>query len=373
MYLALKEMRRAWVRFCLLTAAIGLLVFLILFQQALQSGLVTSFVGAIRNQSAPVLVYSVDGQRVLQGSVITPDLERIVRATPGIAEIGYIGQGTFTVTADSEPADATIIGYEREGVGSPRYLTAGRLADEPGEAVASEADADKGFDIGNTIVVEPGGLELTVVGLAPNAQLSVTPTLFVGYDTFLDAVDARNPGGGDPLPNALAVVPSDGTTPAEVVTAINAGSDAIEALTREQAADRSPGVAQVRQSFQIIFLLYGLVVPLVTGLFFLIVTIQKAGSLTLLRAIGAPAGRLVSALLVQVLIIVGLGLLLGTALYYPLTIFGVTSLALRFDGGVVVVWSALLMALSLASSLLAARRVLAIDPLLATTGAGVGR
>ena len=373
MYLALKEMRRAWVRFCLLTAAIGLLVFLILFQQALQSGLVTSFVGAIRNQSAPVLVYSVDGQRVLQGSVITPDLERIVRATPGIAEIGYIGQGTFTVTADGEPADATIIGYEREGVGSPRYLTAGRLADEPGEAVASEADAGKGFDIGNTIVVEPGGLELTVVGLAPNAQLSVTPTLFVGYDTFLGAVDARNPGGGDPLPNALAVVPSDGTTPAEVVTAINAGSDAIEALTREQAADRSPGVAQVRQSFQIIFLLYGLVVPLVTGLFFLIVTIQKAGSLTLLRAIGATAGRLVSALLVQVLIIVGLGLLLGTALYYPLTIFGVTSLALRFDGGVVVVWSALLMALSLASSLLAARRVLAIDPLLATTGAGVGR
>ena len=81
-------MRRAWVRFGLLIAAIGLLVFLILFQQALQSGLLTSFVGAIRNQSAPVLVYSVDGQRVLQGSVITPDLEQVVRATPGIAEIG---------------------------------------------------------------------------------------------------------------------------------------------------------------------------------------------------------------------------------------------------------------------------------------------
>jgi putative ABC transport system permease protein len=111
----------------------------------------------------------------------------------------------------------------------------------------------------------------------------------------------------------------------------------------------------------------------VTGLFFLIVTIQKAGSLTLLRAIGAPAGRLVSALLVQVIVIVGLGLVLGTALYFPLTVLGVTSLSLRFDGGVVVVWSALLMSLSLLSSLVAARRVLAIDPLLATTGAGVGR
>ena len=51
-------------------------------------------------------------------------------------------------------------------------------------------DADDGFDIGDTIVVEPGGLELTVVGLAPDAQLSVTPTLFVGYDTYLAAVAA---------------------------------------------------------------------------------------------------------------------------------------------------------------------------------------
>ena len=79
-----------------------------------------------------------------------------------------------------------------------------------------------------------------MVGLAPDAQLSVTPTLFVGYDTYLAAVAARNPGGGDPLPNALAVVPAEGTTPAEVVTAINAGSDDLDALTREQAADRSP-------------------------------------------------------------------------------------------------------------------------------------
>jgi len=153
-FLALKEMRRAWVRFGLLIAAIGLLVFLILFQQALQSGLVTSFVGAIRNQSAPVFVYSVDGQRVLQGSVITPELEQVVRATPDIADIGYIGQGTFTVIAADEPADAAIIGYEREGLGSPRFLTAGRLPEQPGEAVASETDAGDGFDVGETIVVE---------------------------------------------------------------------------------------------------------------------------------------------------------------------------------------------------------------------------
>ena len=46
----------------LLIAAIALLVFLILFQQSLQNGLITGFIGAIREQNAPVLVYSVDGE-----------------------------------------------------------------------------------------------------------------------------------------------------------------------------------------------------------------------------------------------------------------------------------------------------------------------
>jgi hypothetical protein len=138
-----------------------------------------------------------------------------------------------------------------------------------------------------------------------------------------------------------------------------------------RGADEAPGVAQVRQSFQVIFLLYGLVVPFVTGLFFLIITVQKAGALTLLRAIGAPSRRLVSALLVQVVIIVGLGLVVGIALYTPLTLVTATALGLRFETTAVVVWSALLLVLGVLSSLLAARRVLAIDPVTATTGAGV--
>lgn len=68
MFIALHEIRRAWVRFALVVTAIGLLVFLILFQQTLQSGLITSFVGAIEHQSSPVLVYSVDGLCNLEGA-----------------------------------------------------------------------------------------------------------------------------------------------------------------------------------------------------------------------------------------------------------------------------------------------------------------
>jgi putative ABC transport system permease protein len=185
-------------------------------------------------------------------------------------------------------------------------------------------------------------------------------------------VASVNPDAGDPLPNVLGVAPADGVSDEQVVASINDQSLELDALTRSDAAAETPGVAQVQQSFNIIFLLYALVVPFVTGLFFLIVTFQKADALTLLRAIGAPARRLVAALLIQVVLIVLAGLAIGTLLYYPLSQQQLGGLDLKFETFAVVFWSVLLLVLSVGSSLLAARRVLAIDPVEATTGAGVG-
>jgi putative ABC transport system permease protein len=378
MFLALREMRRAKARFGLLKAAVALLVFLILVQQALQASLITSFVGAIERQSAPILVFSVDGQRALQGSVVSPDLEQAVRDVPEVAESGRIGQGTFTVevgdeadaTSDgSDGSEAAIIGYEAADLGAPDELSEGRLPEAAGEAVGSADD----FAVGDTVRVVSGGEEpeLTVVGLAEDAQIQVSPTLFVAWPDYEAAALADNPDAREIPPSALGVRPVDGVTDEELTARINDAHAEADALTRAEAADEAPGVGEVRMSFQVIFLLFALVVPLVSGLFFLIVTFQKSRSLTLLRAVGASGGVLVRSLLAQVVLVVGGGLVIGTALYALLTLVGLGSLTLRFDVGAVAVWSGLLLVLGLISALVSARQVLAIDPIEATTGEGV--
>lgn len=371
MFLAFREMRRTKVRFGLVMAAVGLLVFLILIQQTLQNGLLTAFVGAVRNQSSPVLVYSVDGRRNLQGSVITPPVEAAITSADGVGRAGRIGQGTFTAEVGGEQSDVAILGYESEGLGSPATMTAGRLPETDDEAVANEADEELGLGIGDTVTLQPGGLEITIVGQARDISLQATPTLFTTYDTYVAAVRSVNPDARDPLPNAIVVEPAAGTSDARVAANINAADPDADALPRAEAADETPGVAQVRQSFQVIFLLYALVVPLVTGLFFLIITFQKAGALTLLHAVGAPSRRLVAALLVQVVVVMVAGIAFGTALYAPLSVQRVGSIPLRFETGAVVFWSGLLLVLGVLSSLFSARRVLRIDPVEATTGAGV--
>ncbi len=380
MFLALRELRREIIRFALLIVSIALLVFLILFQQAIQSGLISAFVGAIENQSAPVVVYSVDGRRSLQGSLITPDLESTIRATPGIERAGTIGQGTFTVelensnesNSDAAASDSVVlIGYSDAELGRPTKLQSGRYPTAPGEVIANANAQGDDFRLGSTVRIVPGDTDLTIVGTAASIDYLATNTLFGTFDTYQAAVAATNPDAKGVLPNALVLQPARGTTPAQLAQAINSNSPDADALTRADAAALTPGVAQVQASFRVIFFLYGLVVPLVAGLFFLIVTLQKANSLTLLRAIGAPAGRLISSLIVQVTIVMGLGIGLGIALYMPLSNADLGGIALRFRLTPVLIWAVSLLCLGLLSALFSARRVLRIDPIEATTGAGV--
>jgi putative ABC transport system permease protein len=370
--IAFKEMARAKVRFGLLVGAIGLLVFLILFQQALRDGLITSFVGAIRQQSAPVLVFSTDARRNLQSSSITPELEERVRALDGVGRAGRIGQSTLSMRADGAITGGALIGYERRDLGAPRRLVAGRYPRADGEGVANETDASRGFGLGDVVRVEPGGYAIRIVGQARDSNLQASPTVFARYRTWEQAVKSTNPDAREPRPNALGIAPAPDVSDTKLAEEVNGVSAQLEALTRADAAEKSPGVVQVGRSFLIVFLLYGLVVPLVVGLFFLIVTLQKSRALTLLRAIGARSRTLVWSLLVQVLAVVGFGVALGALLYLPVSFQRVGSIPLRFDAVALLGWGLAVLALALLSSWFSARRILAIEPVEALTGGGVG-
>ncbi len=123
MRLALAEIRRAKLRFGLLTGAVALLVFLILFQQALAGSLLGQFTGGLEHQSASILVYSADARRTVDGSRIPPQQLAAVSMVDGVAAAGPIGEGSFTAELESgELKDTTIFGYELERSRVPDHL-----------------------------------------------------------------------------------------------------------------------------------------------------------------------------------------------------------------------------------------------------------
>ena len=387
MFLALREIRRAKVRFSLLAVAIGLLVFLVLFQTALRDGLISQFIGALRNQNAPVLVFDAQARKNLEGSRITVDQQAaLAKLEPGI-RLGRLGQGTFTVSTAVSRAkavekdrlvDAVLFGFDPQSalntqaaLGAPTTLIEGRLPNAINEAVASERNSDEGFGLGDVVRLEPSGADITVVGIAKETNYSVSPTLFVVWDTYAAARLNRNPAATVVLPSAMIVAAGPGTNLAATIVQIGA-IPGLEALTQQDAVDQSPGVSSVSQSLNTAIGLLLLTALMVIGLFILILTVQKSPSLTLMRAIGARSRTLVATLLAQTSIVVVAGVVVGAALM-ALVAPRLKSLEISFDLGQVVTFGLLTLILGWLATTAAVWRVLKIAPIDATTTQGVLR
>ena len=374
MRLALAEMRRAKLRFGMLTGAVALLVFLIIFQQTLAGALLGFFTGGIEHQSAEVLVYNEDARRNVEGSLILPGQLEAIAAVDGVQVAAPLGENTFTVRADGELQDAVVFGYELGGPGAPTRLVEGRMPEAEGEAVASSVDADNGFGIGEVVAVVPGGYEIRVVGLAEESRFAVLPTLFASYPTFEAASFAANPDAQAVRPSLVAVDPAPGVDPTELAAAITATVDGVEALDREAAVESLPGVSSVRSSFSVVLLLAFIVVVLITGFFFLILTVQKTQALTLLRAVGASGGYLVSNLAIQVTLVTVLGVALAAGLLAVAAGVSGQEFPIEADPRLILTTGGAVLALALLASLASVRRVARIDPFTATsrtTGGGL--
>lgn len=367
-----KEIRRAKIRFGLLAGAVGLLVFLILFQQVLLGSLLQSFTGALENQSGEVLVLGKDARKNVAGSVIIPGQLEKVSAVPGVGQIAEVGEGTFTVEAGGKQVDASIFGFRPGQPGQPTRVVEGRLPAGPGEAAASREDAKNGFGIGQTVTTSAGGVPLTIVGLTERSRYSVSPTLWVTWDTFAQLRKAANPDAKVVVPSVLAVIPAPGTSTADVVSRINGADLGVEALTRADAVAKAPGVEAVNQSFSLVFLLAFVVVTLVTGFFFLILTVQKASSLVLLRAVGAPSGYLVRSLVGQILLVMAGGLVVAMALLFGSVAGASAGLPLELNPTTVAVTALAVVVLALIGSVPALVRVSRLDPFAVVTKQSLG-
>lgn len=357
--LAIREMARRSGRFVILAAAVAVLVFFLLFQQGLLSGLVTQFVGAIRNQDSDVLVYSVQARSNLQASVVSMETVEAVGDIAGVAGAGPLGTATFTVDTSQERTDAQIFGFALGGPGGPRALEQGRMPEALGEAVA-DSGAGPGFAIGDVVNV-PGGPDLTVVGTARDISFSVTPTLFASFETYVDARAAQNPSATSIPPSAVAVAVDEGADVDEVVGAIAHAIPGVDPLTRAQAEAEAPGVGPVQQSFSLILLLGYVVVTVVVGFFFLILTTQKSDQLTLLRAFGVPRMALAGVILVQVFVIVAIALVVGGGVALWLLSTGTAGIEVSLGGTEVASAAVVVVGLALVAALASLRRIRRLD------------
>lgn len=305
------EIRRNKLRFSLLTSAIALIAFLMIFLTALSFGLITSITGAINGLNADLLVFSKDSQASLQISRIAPGQVEQVAAVPGVASAAPIA--TTTVSTESNLSSSgnslQLFASPSNGAGAPTGLVAGELPTRAGEVAI---DAQK-IELGTTIQVV-GGPQLTVVGLMKGAQFAGLPTGYTTFATYSDVFAAVTPGAGAAPVNAIAVTTAPGSSAETVSAAIQQDVTDVVVESKAGAAAAIPGATSITQTFGLLVGLCLISGVVVVGFFFLILTVAKLRSLTVLRAIGASTPALARALFGQITVVVVAGGLVGTVL-----------------------------------------------------------
>ncbi len=361
MNLVTTEIRRAKLRFGLLTGAVSLLVFLVLLLTTLSGGLVNALTGALDGLRADGLVYAQSARDNIQASRLAPETVDAVRAVPGVGAASAVGTLVSTTKLDGADTELQVFGYTPDAPGTPTALSDGRLPSAPDETAID----NPGTAIGDTLVLGTGH-ELTVVGLMRGAQFNALPTAYVTMETYDALVTEANPGLPFVPVNAVAFDVADGADPATVAAAISEAVPDAVGYTRADAVAAIPGIDSISQSFGILQGLTFLIAVVVIGFFFLILTVQKLRAITVLRAIGTPTARLGGSLLVQIAVVV----IVASALAVLLTLGAVqginTGIPVTISVPVVLGVSLAVLAFAMLSGLLSIRRLARIDPATAT-------
>ena len=367
MRMALRELRRTPRRFLPTTAALALLVILLLFLGGLLDGLYRGSTGALRAQRGDLVVYSKESR----DSVIRSRIDRATRAevasVPGVA--GTFGLGVALVGArvpgERTIADAAVVGYEGFVAGVP-------APPPPGEGWADTSLEADGVEVGDRLLLGPARVPVRVRGFVDDTNFLQQGGIWVEPVTWRTVLNESRPGAAvEPGTfQVIAVRTGEGADTARVARRIDEATGTTSTLTRDDAILALPGIEAQNTTFTQIIGVTFLVAGLVVALFFALLTLERTGVFAVLKAIGGSSPQLVSGVVLQAAVVSSLAFVVGGAVTLMLSLAIPPSVPLALTVSRAASVAAGVFVMAVVGSAISLRRIVRIDPA-SVVGAGV--
>jgi putative ABC transport system permease protein len=358
MRVALRELMRRPARFVAAGGALTLLVLLLLVLGAFLDGLTLNSTGALRAQDADLVTYSDTARRSLFRSQVSTAIGDRISAVDGVTSVSGLGVNQVTATTpDGDTVDVAVFAYQDETAVLPP-------PPPPGEAVVDRrATATTDLEVGDTLALGRGGVEVTVTGFVDDTAFQQQPSVWVAPSVWRDVVDGNVAGSA--LPDggfqALAVEISDDADPEAVAAAVDELA-ATETVTLAVAISSLPGVEQQQSTFAGIIGVTFAVAGLVVALFFALITLERIRLYAVLKALGARSSDLVAGVAAQAVGIAIGAIVVGGLLTLALVALVPAELPVRLEPVRAGQIAAGTLITAIIGSLITLRRILRIDP-----------
>jgi putative ABC transport system permease protein len=365
MFLAIRELQHSRLRYLLLGAIITLIAWLVFILSGLANGLATDNAGAIQRMPADYFVFQPDARTQISRSLLPLATVEQVRLVPGIADATPLGQMMLSIkrATGGEQLDAAMLGIEPGSFVTPK-IAAGRTLDGQVEngVIVDQKLVDKGVALGDILVVQPSGEQLTVLGFTAGQTYSHAPVIFAALPQWQKLRFAARGAAGQ-IENPISVVAVRAT--ADTARQIPGAVPGTEVASRAATVSKLPGYSDESGSLLMIQGFLFVIAALILAVFFYVITLQKTAQFGILKAIGARTGFLARDLVGQVFILTIGGIAAGALLTFGIGAAVPVSVPFALDPRLVLAYGAVLLGVSLAGTLLSLRRIATIDPLIA--------
>lgn len=366
MFLALKELKHAKLRYTLMSIIIVLIAWLVFILSGLGNGLSTLSAAAVKNLDADYVVYEDGAKATFSKSLISNSLVDDIKKNKDVKDATPFGAAMAAIShgkKDEEKTDIAVLGIKPGEFIEPKVVEGKQLdPDIKNGVLANETLKDKGYKIGDEVQVDSSTIKLKIIGFVEGETFNHLPVLFSNVDQWRDYAFAA-PGSNNGIKDVVNAIVLQ--APDLDPTQLDKSISGIETVTKSAAINGMPGYMEENGTILMMLAFLIVISAFVIAVFFYVITIQKTQQFGVMKAIGASNGFITKAIVSQVFVLSVVGILIGVALTYLTALVFPENMPFNLDGKLVVLYGIALLVISLLSSLISVRQIAKIDPLTA--------
>ncbi|GMK38923.1 ABC transporter permease [Paenibacillus sp. CCS19] len=367
MYLAIREMRFAKVRYSLIAIIMLLVAFLVLFVTGLAQGLAYDNGASIQNMDATHFMMEKDSNHRFTRSQLSKEAAVQAASIAGQENVQPLSIRMTTVMTEGTTAklDVTLFGMDPGGWLMPKATEGAAITSSAtGQVVVDRKLKDSGVGLGTILVDQASGLKWTVSGFVSHESFSHSPVILLNLHDWqqLQAKTITRSGtegaGEDKIYNAIALKANKH----QVEQLVTAFPDS-EIVTKAEAVSAIPGYKEEQGSLWMMIVFLFIISSFVLAVFFYVITIQKSSQFGILKAIGTRTAYLIRSVTFQVLLLSTGSLIVSMLLIQAVEAVLPAGMPFQLQPSTLVYTSGAFIAMSLAGSLLSIWKVTRIDAL----------
>lgn len=351
MFLALKEMRYAKLRYGLIIGMMVLIAYVVFMLSGLARGLAEEFKKGVDDWQAQEIVLSEEANKTLAASQLTMDDFEQVTAKQK-APIGI-----YSGAIKDQQQNVTVFGTTNDAFLLPKLIK-GHPFKTKNEIIIPENLAKETYQIGDTIKIGNYPEPLKIVGITAENYYTVTPVIYTTLDTWTQLKFGDQPLTTQPI-NAVVTKEK-----AQLPTA----NETMVSLTIPDLIENIPGYSAQNLTLDAMIYFLFVVATAVVGIFMYVITLQKTAIFGVMKAQGIRNRFIANSLVAQAFIVgmIGVGLAMVLAFGTSFILPEVMPFAIIWSQWLV--YSGLFIIVAIIGGLFSIRTVAKVDPITAIGG-----